>query len=745
MYLKNAKMISFLGKRVILSQHNFLKIPKRNGYFVLVPEIGEDLPGKYPLLQEDKSIAFNTVTVEKCVAAIGKQSIEFEDEVKMLGARIKNVANPCPKNLFEDVLNPLEEFYTSLNITWSISKILYFANHCVMPTQYYARIHERAKRAAASRLINMPIYVACRNIINNKEIKLPNEQNKILLKYILEGRLNGLDLSERKKIELIELSFSLINKTKEYAEKLEVAINQFTLTLRDPMILRDFPEEVLKIMAKDNKQYQDGPWTVTLDPIIKKSFMEYCPDRALRWKVWDADVTKTSILQERLLQTSTLLEEIRFERNKVAKLLGYKTYVDLRMETKMAGSLENVYSVLDTLLDTARPAQEYEMKQLNEFANERGMEGKLRQWDVPYWSRKQLYSIYKCREEDLKNYFPLPKVLSGIFELTETLFNVKIVKNTKLDVWHKDVQAFDIFNLKESRTDPVASFYLDAYKKDSDIRLSQGIGYMVTIKERSKASGTKPLAALIFDFQRPFGERPSLLSFKDVRILFQKFGHMLQHTLTTVEYAEIAGFSSIEWDSVFINDYFFENWLYEPFVLQQISCHQDTGEPLSTEMIETLRNSKSHLAGYNLCRELYLSRFDLELYSGDEFWNNIMNRLWSKYFVIPQHKRDCHICSFAPIFSGDWAASYYSDIWSQMLAADLYNVFQEILINKDKEALQEMGNRYRETFLSLGGSYSTNEIFRTFRGRDPNPKALLTNLGLDTKSSMLETNDEKLK
>ncbi|XP_053982476.1 uncharacterized protein LOC128878363 [Hylaeus volcanicus] len=743
MFLKNSKMVSICGKRIILLQNNFLKIPKRNGYFLLVPEIGDALPDKDPLLKEDKTPEFNTITIEKCVAAIGKQTIEFEEEIKTLETKIQNPSNPSPKNLFEDVLNPLEEMYNSLNTTWGIAKTLYLGNQSLMPTQYYISIHDRAKRASASRYISLPIYLASKNIINNDKIKLTIEERRVLMKFILEGKLNGLDLSDKEKEKLSELSHMLIDKLKEYSQKIEVATNQITCTIKDPTVVKDFPEEVLKTMVKDDKQWQTGPWTVTTDPLIMKPFMEHCPVRSLRYKVWEIAVTKGSMLQDRFLQTSTLLEEIRHERKKQAKLLGFNKYTDLSMETKMAGSLENVYNTLDILLQTARPAQERELKELNAFANERGHEGILQQWDISYWSAKQLYSKYKYREEDLRNYFSLPKVLSGMFEFTETLFNVKFVESTKPDVWHKDVRFFDIFDLKKSCTDPVGSFYLDPYARGGEkIRVAHDVGSMVPIKYRSKVSDTKPLVALIFNFLPPFGERPSLLTFNDVRTLFQKFGHMLQHTLSTVEYAEISGLSFVEWDASFISDYFFENWLYEPSVLHKISCHQDTGEPLSTETIETLRNIKLYLAGYKLCKELYLSRFDLELYSSDEFWNDIMNRLWNKYHVIPQHKKDCHICSFDCIFSGEWVAAYYSNVWSQMIAADLYNAFQEKSC-KDKEVLQNLGSRYRETFLALGGSYSTNEIFRKFRGRDPNPKVLLINLGLD-QSNISEVGDKKL-
>ncbi|CAK9828731.1 Probable cytosolic oligopeptidase A [Anthophora retusa] len=737
-------MAFFCGKRILLSQNNFLKIPRRNGFLILVPEIGDDLPGKYPLLKEDKSPEFTNITIEKCVAAIGRQTLEFEEAIKTLEKQITNVDDVCPTSLFKNVLNPLEELYTSLNITWGIAKTLYLGNQSLMPTQYYISINERAKKACAARYISKPIYQACKNIMSVKKYKLNDQQEKVLTKFILEGKLNGMDLNEKKKLQLSELHLLLFRNLNEYAQKVEVATNMFTFTIRDPKIVQDFPEELLKAMAHDPTQFHKGPWIATLHSDVMELFMEYCPNRDLRWKVWKADVTKASVLHDKAVQTSTLLERIRQQRNQAANILGYKTFADLSMQSKMAGSVENVYNTFNTLLATARAAQEYEIKEIHAFASERGLTGPLQHWDIAYWGRQLFNAVHKYKEDDVNNYFPLPKVLCGLFELIEMLFDVKIIESKKSDIWHKDVRFFDIFDLKRSSTDPISNFYLDPYARGNDkFRVTQDLGYMVPIQNKSKICNIKPLAALIFNFTPPRDTTPSLLSFKDLHALFRQFGHMLQHTLTTVEYTDIAGFSFVEWDAIFISDYFLQNWLYEPSFLQGISCHQETGEVIPLEMIEQLKQLKSHLSGYYLCRELYLSHFDIELHSSEDFWNTIMGRLWDKYFVLPAYKKDSHVCSFQQIFSGDWAAAYYSNIWSKMVASDLYSAFQDVS-NKNEGQLKELGSRYRETFLSTGGTYSVREIFRKFRGRDPTPKALLKYFGLDVKCNKLKEANQNI-
>ncbi|XP_015601630.1 probable cytosolic oligopeptidase A [Cephus cinctus] len=720
--------VSFCGKRIILTRTSLLKTPKRNGYIVLLPEIGDDLPDKNPLVKEETGFPeFNSLSIEKCIAAISKQSIEFEEGVKKIEASIQKKENP---DVFKEVLNPLEELGVSLDTTWGIAKTLYFGNQSLMPTKCYLGIHDRARNARAVKFNSKSIFHLCKSVRDNPDLKCTEEQRRLLSKFVLEGKLNGLEL-EKNPFDRFRNDGKVLNeKRSQFKARLEFATKQFKHKIIDPNTMKDFPEDFLRIIAVDPMQPQRGPWVVTLQPHIVTPFLEYCPDRELRWKVWQENNLRSSLANDKLLQTSTPLEEIRYRRNDRAKLLGYKSYVHLSMETKMAGSLETVYNVLDTLLETARPSQEEELNNLTKFAKERGFDGTLQHWDVPYWARKQRRTVYNYNEEVLKEYFSLPKVLDGLFRLSERLFGIKIVEERKVDVWHKDVRFFDIFDASGPNSEPLASFYLDPYaRSDQKIRIDQDSGWMVGVRPKSTITDSKPLAALIFNFQSPIYGKPSLLTFRDVQVLFKRFGHALQHLLTVTNYSEVSGLSNIEWDAAEISSHFMANWLFEPSTIQQIGEHYDTGETLPEENIESLRLIRSHMAGYNLCRELYLSRLDLELHDSEDFWMDISTRIWNRYFVLPREKRDSHVCSFEAIFSDEWGAAYYSHIWSEMIAADIYSAFQEIPV-EDQNQVREIGKRYRDTFLALGGSCSPNEVFRRFRGRDPSPKALLKNLGL---------------
>lgn len=322
-------------------------------------------------------------------------------------------------------------------------------------------------------------------------------------------------------------------------------------------------------------------------------------------------------------------------------------------------------------------------------------------------------------------YFPLPKVLEGLFTLCERLFNISIRARSNISTWHKDVRYYDIF--EEHSAEPIAGFYLDPYA-DSEVKLQQQNGWMVSIQNKSRIAGTNPLAALVFNFKAPTGDKAALLTFKEVSLMFHKFGQAMQHLLSRTTYGEVSGLSNIEWDAVEVCGHVLSQFLYNKNVISTISSHVDSEDPLPEHMFKSLINIRQHNAGLDLCRELYLSALDLKLHSNKEFWWEIVRELWPQYRSFPLAKNDAHPCSFTQIFCEEWAAAYYSHIWSRVIAADVYSAFHEV--QTDEKEMQKVGKRFRDTFLALGGSCHPGEVFRKFRGRDPSPKALISSLGL---------------
>lgn len=334
-----------------------------------VPEIGEDLPEKNPLQREDGLLEFGTVTVEKCVSVIGKQAVDVEKQVKELDGQLeaKEVGD-----VFREVVDPLEHIGAPLETTWGLAKTLYLGNSVLMPTKSYITIHERARRARMAKFSSPSIYKAIKEAQLKGSETLTEEQKRIVQKYLLEGKLNGLELKEDQKLRLNHVLSKLGNERSKFRQKVDMSTKQFNHVIEDYGLVRDFPPEVLQMFAKDPTQPTKGPWLVTLQPHVAANFLEYCPDRTMRWNLWQAQTRRSSNFGEKSLETSTHIEEIRFLRRDQAKILGYDNFVDMSMETKMAGSKKSVSKMLEALREKAKPAQDAELKSLQEYAGQFG-------------------------------------------------------------------------------------------------------------------------------------------------------------------------------------------------------------------------------------------------------------------------------------------------------------------------------------------------------------------------------------
>nr|CAD7592199.1 unnamed protein product [Timema genevievae] len=522
----------------------------------LIPEIPDDIP-ENPLSRIESLPEISSLTTEKCVAAIGKHTLDYESGVRQIEEKLK--ASGSPPQLFPNVLDPLEVLGAPLDTTWGLVKTLYLTNSKLMPTNCYMGIHDRARRARATKFNSLPIYTACKESSVLKDGTYSEEQNRVVSKFLLEGRLNGVEL---------------------------------------------------KVCISFSTQPSRGPWTVTLQPHIYSQFLEFCGDRDLR--------------------------------KCQAQLLGFESFADMSMQTKMAGSVQAAQSMMNSLLNrgtTTKSAQQKELELLEDFAAERGFEGSLKSWDVPYWKRKQQRTIYSYDEEELREYFPFPQVLSGLFSLCENLFGLTIVPQSGVDTWHPDVQYYHIS--EEGKDTPIAGFYLDPYER-----------------------------------------------------------------------------------------------LYEPSTLANISSHYESGKPLPDDIVDKLCRVRQHLAGYDLCQELYLSALDLELHTTKEFWLDIVRRLLPQYSSFPLEKIDSHPCAFLPIFTGQWGAAYYCHLWARIVAADAFSAFREV-DHRNSAEISEIGKRFRNTILASGGGCHPSKVFRLFRGRDPSPNALLYTLGLKGKQSLI--------
>ncbi|XP_042227091.1 probable cytosolic oligopeptidase A [Homarus americanus] len=712
----------FIKSNLLRVSSAAIRFRPKTTYVVLLPENPVDTPEDNVLLRTDGLPQFDQLTPEKCWSGIGKLALEYESRVWAVEEKARNPKEP---KTFDNIVGELDQLESPLNTAWSNVKTLYTVKNHEMNTTAYLKIHERARKARVHKFQSFPIYEACKEIyVSDKNLN--EAQRRVVRKFLLEARLNGIELSPDKAAIFTTMLTKLEGEKSVFKKKVIESTNRFSYNIQDPNIVKDFPDTLLKNMAVERSRYKQGPWVITLQPHVYSSFLEHCPLTDLRRNTYRACNMRASNHISKDLSNSIHIEEIRSLRGEQARLLGYENFTQMSMETKMAGSVENVLSMITSLLAKAKQAQKKEIASLQEFAEVRGFDLQLEAWDVDYWRRKQKRHLYSYDEMHLQEYFPFEHVFVSLLELCSELFGISFeeIPGDQVSKWHPDVR---FFNILDNSGDYLSSFYLDPYQRPGEkLQTRLDSAWSLGCRSRSDIAGTLPIANLVFNFTPPVSEEQStLLSFPEVTLLFQKFGSALQHLLTTVPYSEASGLTNIEWDAIEVCSYFMQNWLYEPEILHRISHHYESGLPLSGSSIQELIASQNHMAGFDLCSELYLAHLDIQLHTSKDYWLDTVRELWAIYRPFVLDKYDAHLCSNTAIMADVWAAAYYSHLWSRMIAADAFQAFKD-----SNEDITEVGSRFRSTFLSLGGGCHPSEVFRSFRGRDPSPDALHVLCGL---------------
>lgn len=512
-------------------------------------------------------------------------------------------------------------------------------------------------------------------------------------------------------------------------------------------------EEEKKKIEEQEVDANAGPWRLTLDGPSYVAAMQHIPDRELRKKVYLGYLTRASEFTAEELEKKDgddkkdgpgknnvpIINEILKLRKEMSGLLGFDNYAELSLESKMAPDVESVKNLSELILEKALPAAEKELAATLALAREAGGDDyseanleKLMPWDTSFWVERLKEKTFDLKEEELRPYFALDAVLKGMFGLIERIFGIEVREaNGKVEVWQKDVQFFELYD-KETNTH-VASFYLDPYSRPADKR---GGAWMADCMGKSDALGIDiPVAYLTCNGSPPVGDKPSLMTFREVETLFHETGHGLQHMLTRATVGDVAGINGVEWDAVELPSQFMENWCYDRPTVYGFAKHYETGEPLPEEMFEKLKEQKTFGTGMMSCRQLLFGMVDMELHSnynpdGDESIFDLQRRMAETYtpYAKPVDE-DRFLCGFGHIFAGGYSAGYYSYKWAEVMSADAFGAFEDVGLDNE-EGVKEVGRKFRETVLSLGGGVSPMEVFKQFRGREPNPEALLRHNGL---------------
>ncbi|GFT46731.1 hypothetical protein TNCV_1316872 [Trichonephila clavipes] len=543
-----------------------------------LPEIPSDTAENNPLLRNNVVPPFSELTTEKCINAIGKLVIEYESGIHYMDQKLYD--SEIERNI-KNIILPLDKLSGPLDFAWGAFKILYTVRRNDSIADAYIKLHPRIIKAKREKYLSTSIYQAFKEL-KEKEKQFTEPVQRIINKHLLESRLSGMDLSDNSYKHFQSVMQKLDRHRKNYKAKLLESSSKFSQNLEFNDV-RNFPRELLKLLAFDPTNISKGPWRLTLDPHIYRYFLKHCDDRMLRWNAYYANNIRASQTSGPELNNSIEIEEIRHQRSELAQVLGFKSFAELSMKTKMAGKVENVLEMITTLHVKSKQATLKEIEELQVFANRNGFQHNLEMWDIPYWQRVHKEDLFSIDDDVVRQYFPLPSVLEGLFNFCHNLFDITIKENPeKVDTWHEDVKFYKIYDSSDKE---IASFFIDPYSRSGE-KIS---GSWIDVgRNRSDVIGSDPLAYLIFNFHPPSFGQPSLLSFDDLKILMKKFGHLLQHSLTTVPYNEVAGLTNLEWDVVNVCPFVMNSFLKHYKTCSSLSKHVDSGKQISPELHDQL-------------------------------------------------------------------------------------------------------------------------------------------------------------
>lgn len=558
--------------------------------------------------------------------------------------------------------------------------------------------------------------------------ELSTAEQKVITNGLRDFKLSGIALSDEDKKRYGEIVARLSELGSQFSNNLLDATHAFTVNITDEAELSGLPESALMAAREQAQAKEKSGWLFTLDIPSYLPVMMYCDNQALREKLYKAYVTRASDQGPNAgeFDNSEIMNETLSLRDELAKLLGFEHYAEKSLATKMAETPAQVISFLEDLATKSKAQGENDLNELQAFAKESFNVDKLEPWDLTYYSEKLKQSRYAISDEDLRPYFPQERAVSGLFEVVKRLFGLSIQEREGVDVWHKDVKFYDVFDSNENLR---GSFYLDLFAREN----KRGGAWMDDCVGRRKLNDNSvqlPVAYLTCNFNGPVGDKPALFTHDEVVTLFHEFGHGIHHMLTQVDASAVSGINGVAWDAVELPSQFLENWCWQPEALSFISGHYETGEPLPQEMLDKMLAARNFQSAMQMLRQLEFSLFDFKMhaqYQGADtgYIQAILNEVRDQYAVVkaPEFNRFQH--SFGHIFAGGYAAGYYSYKWAEVLSSDAFARFEEEgIFNK------ETGQSFLNNVLEKGGSEEPMALFKAFRGREPEVDALLRHSGI---------------
>lgn len=557
---------------------------------------------------------------------------------------------------------------------------------------------------------------------------LSQAQQKTITDALKDFELSGIGLPAKEQHRYGEISKRLSELASTFSNNVLDATMGWSKLITDESALEGLPESAIQA-AKANAEAKDKEgYLFTLEIPSYLPVMTYCANRELRQEMYQAFVTRASDRGPNAGEwdnSEIIAEKLKLS-HEIARLLGFNTYSEKSLATKMAESPEQVLGFLNNLAVRAKPQAEREVAELRDYAKTEFGAEDLEPWDFSFYSEKLKQHRYSISDEQLRPYFPEEKAVAGLFEVLKRVFGMDVKQREGVEVWDDTVTFYDIF---DATGELRGSFYLDLYAREH----KRGGAWMdeCAVRRICADGGLQtPVAYLTCNFNKPIGDKPALFTHDELVTLFHETGHGIHHMLTQVDAPSVSGINGVPWDAVELPSQFLENWCWEEEALAFISGHFETGEPLPKEMLDKMLAAKNFQSAMGILRQLEFGLFDFSLYTNydPEVGAQVLETLFdvkSRVSVVPSPEWGRFPHSFSHIFAGGYSAGYYSYLWAELLSADAFSRFEEEGIFN-----QATGADFLHCILERGGSEEPMDLFKRFRGREPQLDAMLRHCGI---------------
>lgn len=669
-----------------------------------------------PLLADGELPAFSKIDAAQVQPAIDAVLDDYR-------ALVASLVAETGARSYETLMAPMEALDERLNRAFSPVSHLHGVKDSPELRAAYEDAIEKLTEHSTELGQNRDLYESVKALHESPGFQSLDRARRTVVEDSLRSfRLSGVALESPARERFAEIQNELARLTTQFGSAVLDATDAFTREVGESE-LAGLPESARAMLARAAQDKGAQGFLATLKGPIITAILTYADSRELRAEIYRAYNTRASEHGPHAGQfdNSERIERILALRHEAAQLLGYPSHAHLSLADKMAGTPERVLGFLRDLAIRAKPVAGRELAQLAEFARDNlGIE-QLQPWDVAYASEKLRQRLFSFSAEDVKPYLPLDAALAGLFDVAQRVFGVRIAERQGVDVWHEDARYFDVLDQDGSLR---AGFYIDLYARAG----KKGGAWMDVC--RNRYGGRVPVAYLVCNFAPPSADVPALLTHDDATTLFHEFGHGLHHMLTEIDAPAVGGIGGVEWDAVELPSQFMENYVWERAALDLFARHHATGEALPQALLDKMLQARDFQAGLFLVRQLEFALFDFRLHlEYDPTLGartlEILESVREEVAVIrpPHWHRAPH--SFSHIFAGGYDAGYYSYLWAEVLSADAFSAFEEAGIFDPAT-----GERYRREILAVGGSRPALESFVAFRGREPDPAALLKSYGL---------------